>query len=176
MSILTNSEEKSPVPPAPNRTGRGEAGVAGTSTSPNPVPVTGPPEKGCRENVTKVTSIEDMHKELASASTTATSPDTPPVPYTGVDQMSPHTTQLPLSSATKQKYQATPHLRKGALNSSTTASNVFNALSSSDEEVESLIAKVQQTKKTVHPRLLGTNGRELELAGTPGKAPPPRSK
>ena len=69
----------------------------------------------------------------------------------------------------KAKYRATPY-KKGA-NSSRSPSpprrtNKFSILHSfDDEEVESLINRARQTRKTIHPRLLGTNGRDIEPGG-----------
>ena len=67
--------------------------------------------------------------------------------------------------ATKTKYRTTPHAKKGTSSSPPKDLNQFSALHAFDEEVESLIANAQQSRKTVHPCLLGVSGRELELGG-----------
>ena len=63
----------------------------------------------------------------------------------------------------KPVYKATPHARKIATASPNKASNSFAILGSSDEEVESLILKAKQTRKTIHPRLLGTVVRAIAI-------------
>ena len=66
------------------------------------------------------------------------------------------------SQTSKPVYKTTPHTRKGASASSPKGSNTFSVLGSSDEEVESLILKAKQTRKTVHPRLLGTGSHDSD--------------
>ena len=66
----------------------------------------------------------------------------------------------PVKHAPKQRakpvYKATPHAHKLATTSPKKGSNSFAILGSSDNEVESLIRKAKQTRKMIHPRLLGT--------------------
>ena len=72
---------------------------------------------------------------------------------------------LILKDRIKPTYRSTPHTKKGKAISPTKRLNQFSVLNSTDEEVESLILKAQQSRKTVHPRLLGAGGRELEPGG-----------
>ena len=57
--------------------------------------------------------------------------------------------------------------KKLATRSPTDNSNAFSTLNSFDEEVEMLILKAQQMRKTIHPRLLGTSGRDIKPGGGP---------
>ena len=165
VSILTTSDENSPTPLAFASLVVGEAVAAPGGTSTPSDPATKQLDNGCMEafaTVEEPPKMDDTGIDYASVSTTVTSSNTPPTTKIGEFQWSPQATQAPLSTAIKQKYKVTPHSKKGNLNTSTTTSNAFNALSNSDEEVESLIVKAQQSKKTIHPRLLGTSGRELK--------------
>ena len=65
----------------------------------------------------------------------------------------------------KPTYRSTPHTKKAMAISPTMRLNQFAVLNSIDEEVESLILKVQQSQKMVHPHLLGVGGRKLEPGG-----------
>ena len=69
------------------------------------------------------------------------------------------------SKATKTKYRTTPHAKKGVSSTPPKDLNQFSALHASDEEVETLIAKAQQSRKTVHLRLLRVSGKEIEPGG-----------
>ena len=118
------------------------AAPGGRSTPPDPAIKQS--DNRCMEASTTVEELlkmDDTGIDYASISTTVTSPDTPPTTEIGEFQRSPQATQAPLSTAIKQKYKVTPHSKKGNLNTSTTASNAFNALSNSNKEVESHIAK-----------------------------------
>ena len=81
--------------------------------------------------------------------------------------------ELPLKETPKPKYGATPHAKRGKAISPPKRLNQFATLNSTDEEVESLIFKAQQTWKTVHPCLLGASGRDLEPGGLREKEPEP---
>ena len=78
-----------------------------------------------------------------------------------------------LNVIAKLKYKATPHTKKAYSVSPSRSSNAFSTLSEPEEDVESLILKAQQSRKTIHPRLLGTNGREIEPGGRLELAAPP---
>ena len=75
----------------------------------------------------------------------------------------------PTKVTTKAKYRVTPHAKKGGDSAMTSSplgnSNKFAALHSTDEEVESPIIRAQQTRKIVHPHLLGASGRDLGPGG-----------
>ena len=83
----------------------------------------------------------------------------------------PQTGNTSAPFARKHKYKVTPHLKKVASGTHSKDSNAFIALNSFDEEVETLIIKAQQMRKTIHPRLLGTSGRELDPGGQPELVP-----
>ena len=72
-----------------------------------------------------------------------------------------------LNATAKHKYKTTPHTKKAYSVSPSRSSNAFSTLSEPEKDVESLILKAQQSRKTIHPRRLGTSGREIEPGGCP---------
>ena len=70
-----------------------------------------------------------------------------------------------LNVAAKHKFKATPHSKKARPTSPSRTSNAFSTLSKLEVDVESLILKAQQSRKTIHPKLLGTSGRDIEPGG-----------
>ena len=79
--------------------------------------------------------------------------------------------QVTRAPGAKPKFRSAPHAKKSISTSPPKCLNQFSALETSDEEVESLIAKAQQSRKTVHPWLLGASGRDLEPGGPQERAP-----
>ena len=136
-----------------------------------------PGAKQSKHTIVEISSSQEAEKPpqkeqvpVSEATPSTVSPEarTPPIPTS--------------KESNKAKYRATPHAKKGVATATPPSpprnSNKFATLHSTDEEVESLIIRAQQTRKTIHPRLLGASCRDLELGGLrePEPEPPPHSQ
>ena len=141
---------------------QGEAVAAPRGTSISPPSVTEP----------QVVQLQSPSMEVAPPTSADRILQQTPEQHKGVSETSSSSSmenrQVDVDStpkATKTKYRTTPHAKKGVSSAPPKDLNQFSALHASDEEVEMLIAKAQQSRKTVHLRLLRVSGKEIEPGG-----------